>query len=1177
MPSVRLLGTASSEQCWAGACASPKSRWGPVPGHHVGGISDVAQHGQRGGPPSPRRSAPGVSAANYCSLEGPRSPRVVRRPLLRMEGMTDDGGHQPHTEEERAAATEAVEDLTRAAYYKGELSLLEPLRGALLELAEPVGAREHRAVAGGLLVTYKLSQLVQDLERALFALERVYATWPSDAATNNLASCLLEAVSRVEMFGDQQDRIAAFWRAIAMLRTVVPADVTHPSWMARATTLSSGLVDGFQMGIGGVAIDDVVAQAKYLIEGMTVREADDAEALNVAASALLAAADVGHPEGDLDLALEWLDRSLASTPGDHLDRPARLANLASVHIDRFERGIGDRAELERALALAREAVATLDDADPQQIKAINVLTNGLTAAWQYLGREDSLQEALGYLPLFVEHVAQAGPWAAGFVENAALLAFNGARTLPGEEGDPLLALSASLFQQLIAGTQHTDSAWAARQGAFAAVLAQRYQRTRNPQDLEAAIGAARYGVAGARAVPHEWAVYAMTLGNLLHDQFLLMGRVALLDESSALHRQALDALAGSAPGKAAFLNNLSIVAHEKFQRFGRIEDLRMAVESIEIALAACPEDLRGQAARCANAASTLLDLYRARGGVRNLERARSLARRGAEISDELGDKGTSQVCLGTLSDILQMLAFAPETCSGIAEPARVELRRLWTYRSWDLLSGTGGVLAQRLVRLARLPRAIVGEMDRISLLDRAAREALQTRPAVSLAAAREALELVLAARRSGAHANGADAEWLVDTAFDALDALVENNADWASSLTWLRDARGTGALAAQLRLLDADPSGAVDAFERGHALLLGRIAGKPGAAAIERSISPQEPRSPDASEMTLYVWAAPGGGGAVLARRGAIQAFSLLPHLTSDTAAAMREILSSAPHEGVTAVDQAVEQVADTLGEALAPFEQWLRSDNAPPRLTICAGGVLGSMPWAAAKLPGGALLDDLVVLYASPTMAVVRHCQSILQQWSAGDVTRGRDVVSLAAPAPSRLRPLPQARDEGFALAGVGGLLSGPRATRLAAEYAQESARVLHLACHGTTTQNDPLANRIFLAHDEPWYAEEILRAASSPRLVVLSTCESATVEGVHADEGLGLASAFLAAGTPGVVASLWSVGDRAAGQFISQAAPGLRASRRDPALVLRHTRAAQRDAGIPASGWAAFTFLGR
>ncbi|SOC55283.1 CHAT domain-containing protein [Ornithinimicrobium cerasi] len=955
------------------------------------------------------------------------------------------------------------------------------------------------------------------------------------------------------------------------------------------------------MGIDRVEVDDVMTAARSLLDGIRQGASEDPEALNLIASALLAAADTG--DGDLDLAVELLERSLTLTGPDHLDRPARVGNLASVLIDRFERGLGSRDDLVRAVELARGAVEDLDEADPRQLLALNVLTNGLKASWQYLGGEESLHEALDHLPLLAAHVRVAGPWAHTFAENAALLAFDGARTFRDDQSDGLLAFAIELQGESIAGVNPRSYTWATRRGALGGMLAERYHRSTQVDDLEAALDAASDGVTGARAVPHEWAIHAMTLGNLLHQQFLRSGRVSLLDDSARLHRQALDALVEDAPGTAAFLNNVSIVAHDRYARFGRLEDLRQAVESIERAVAASPYEGRDQCARYSNAASTLLDLYRARGGTTNLDRAADLARRGVEIGDRVGAVDTTRVCLGTLSDILQARA----TTSKATEPtgastALESLRFLWAARSDDLLSGEGAVLAQRLIRRARLPTGVAGDVDRLELLTRAVRYARTQRPAVVLAAAREALGVVLEGRlggnaavsrleRGSAQPSASLVDDLADAAFEAMAELVEMNADWDGSLSWLRDARGTGALVAQLRLMDGDPAGAVSAFESGHALLLARV----GLAEITRT---QPGRASDAAtfdsamrtksvdrEHLLYVWATAQTGGTVLTASGTPKSWGVVPALGSAAVEAMRALLARASHEGSAAVDDAVEEVGTWLGQVLPPHEDVLRSERpsgpdseSELRLAICAGGVLASLPWAAARFPSdGALLDDHVVLSGSPTGSVSRRCAVIAARWLSGEFTRDADVLSLAAPAPSRLRELEHAASEGLAFAGPGGLVSGAEATCDLARVAQREVRVLHVACHGLTVASNPLENHLVLAHDERWYAHDIITRDRSPRLVVLSACETATVEGLHADEGLGLASAFLAAGTPGVVASLWSVGDAAAARFVGEAAPGLRDPKQDPAVVLRRSRAAQRAAGVGGSGWAAFTMVGR
>ncbi|UCE01811.1 MAG: CHAT domain-containing protein [Candidatus Latescibacterota bacterium] len=99
----------------------------------------------------------------------------------------------------------------------------------------------------------------------------------------------------------------------------------------------------------------------------------------------------------------------------------------------------------------------------------------------------------------------------------------------------------------------------------------------------------------------------------------------------------------------------------------------------------------------------------------------------------------------------------------------------------------------------------------------------------------------------------------------------------------------------------------------------------------------------------------------------------------------------------------------------------------------------------------------------------------------------------------------------------------------------------VLHLAAHTTVDDQQPWRSGILLAgagdsalrSDAAAAAPPSLRAARisemrlSARLAVLSGCESAHGRLLSGEGGLGLTSAFLSAGVPAVVATLWPVDD--------------------------------------------------
>jgi CHAT domain-containing protein len=142
--------------------------------------------------------------------------------------------------------------------------------------------------------------------------------------------------------------------------------------------------------------------------------------------------------------------------------------------------------------------------------------------------------------------------------------------------------------------------------------------------------------------------------------------------------------------------------------------------------------------------------------------------------------------------------------------------------------------------------------------------------------------------------------------------------------------------------------------------------------------------------------------------------------------------------------------------------------------------------------------------------------------------------VVAYRGTNRTRLSPLPATRREVKAIAEVA--LLGKRATETglrAALERQERWRAVHFACHGLLNPERPMHSSLAITADAEndgfLTVLEILRMKVPADLVVLSACETGTGR-VYWTEGIvGLTRAFMMAGAPRVICSLWKVDDEA------------------------------------------------
>lgn len=254
-----------------------------------------------------------------------------------------------------------------------------------------------------------------------------------------------------------------------------------------------------------------------------------------------------------------------------------------------------------------------------------------------------------------------------------------------------------------------------------------------------------------------------------------------------------------------------------------------------------------------------------------------------------------------------------------------------------------------------------------------------------------------------------------------------------------------------------------------------------------------------------------------------------------------------------------------SLGEAAA----WLWDEVMGPvldhvgqttDLVIVAGGLLGLLPLHAAwtadagQVTGRRYVLDTVSVSYVPNARALRAARRL-----AGEVPP-TSLLAVADPWPVAAAPLPMAKYEvmtaAAAFPAAQTTLRGGEATFLSFEWEAAKADVLHLACHGFADLARPLDSGLVLAGGQVTLGR-LMELQLRVRLAVLSACETALPGTELPDEVVALPTGLLQAGVAGIVASQWSVPDRATAMLMAEFYRRWRWDQMAPAAALR---AAQR-----------------
>jgi tetratricopeptide (TPR) repeat protein len=937
-------------------------------------------------------------------------------------------------------------------------------------------------------------------------------------------------------------------QAIATSRSALVGEPPEDLRVVVLATLSGMLVVQFETTGRQADLDQAVAVGRQAAEEMPAEDPRLPGTFSNLCMALRVRFRQTGDLGDLDAAVDYGRRAVQGEPGN-LDL---FNNLSAALRTRFTRK-GDRADLDEAVGFA-ESAGLAPEGHPNRLHFLNTLASALFARYQELGELPDLLRAietfrtaltvcppdnpepgallLSQLGAALRHkFEQVGDLAE---LDEAITAEQSAVALTGRHHPARHQRVFNLASALKLRFDHTGSAadlaqalnWARESAAglgighpdrphalhlLAVVLSASFKRSRRPAELDDAIEAAREAVATTPEDQPLRVEHLTVLGTVLDDRAAVTGARTDLDESVEVGRQAIRAATEGTPMWAVVVSNHALTLRRRFELSGAPDDLRQVIVAQRMVLSATPGDSAEYGPRLMNLANSLLTsstgpaAHEVTGLF--LEAAYHPAIAPSIRIDAAMAAATTLVTTdgARAAQLLELaVRLLPERASYRLD--RADRQHILggvaglTSHAASLASyhdtGTAESPALHAVRLLELGRGVMLSQTLDSRGDLTELQARQPELAARFLALR-----------------------------DQLDGLVPTDDRHRSSVEF-------AALLAEVRrledfetfLLPPEPAVLLEQAEAGPIVVLN----------VSKYAS-------DALLVTVDgVTVLPLPDVAFEPARERVVAFLEALELAHDPVAdARRRIGAQTTLDEILGWlwDAAVGPVLDQLGYRSTPAEgePW-------PRVWWIPVGMMAMLPVHAAghhrrsSTPvGRPTAMDRVVSSYTPTLRALEFAR---QRDSAVAVTAPALVVAMPT-TPGLDQPLHHAAREAELVAahlpGATLLLeaadSAVPPTKSAVLARLSGSAIAHFACHGTDQPDDPSRSRLLLRDHEtdPLTVGDLAPIRlDRARLAYLSACRTALSTATQlVDEAIHLSTAFLLAGYPHVVGTLWEIDD--------------------------------------------------
>lgn len=440
---------------------------------------------------------------------------------------------------------------------------------------------------------------------------------------SNLGAALRAMFERTGRLADLDQAIASYSDALDSQ----PRD--HPDWAGCVSNLANALLTRYARSGSQTDLDQAISNYRSAIEATPAGHVNRPVFLSNLGTALLVRFQRSGQRVDLDHAVVNCQEALDATPARDSLRPARQKSLGCVFDVRFE-VTGEQSDLNRAIALHRDAVDATPLGAPDRPGCQDSLGVALLRRFSITGRREDLDQA-------VANCAEAaGAVPVGHADRLQYLGnlgrcLNSQYTLSGNIGD--LDRAIAILSESADATDPGSHIRPAVLANLGIALADRFRYSGQKADMDQAIICLREAL---ETIPDDQPVRLAVLANfavMLQERFGRTGNRTDLDQAVSYLREAVSTAPVGYPERPAMLNALGNALRERYRNDKHLTDLDDAIDCYAQAVRETPAgdtDRPAALSSLGNAFGIRFDIY---GQQVDMDRAVSYLRKAVDGVD----------------------------------------------------------------------------------------------------------------------------------------------------------------------------------------------------------------------------------------------------------------------------------------------------------------------------------------------------------------------------------------------------------------------------------------------------------------------------------------------------------------------------------------------------------------